>query len=77
MGTKPRRILKGPALAASETADMLGYDETDIPSLVRQGILTPVIEGRRCSTGRRWDASNGNRMSGRRVCPNTTGQVIF
>lgn len=29
MGMKPRRILKGPALTAAETADMLGYDETD------------------------------------------------
>lgn len=24
-----RRILNGPALTAAETADMLGYDETD------------------------------------------------
>lgn len=40
-----RRILNGPALTAAETAEMLGYDETDIPSLVRQDILTPVIEG--------------------------------
>lgn len=46
IGMKPRRILNGPALTAAETADMLGYDETDIPSLVRQGILTPVIEGK-------------------------------
>lgn len=29
-----RRILNGPALTAAETAEMLGYDETDIPSLV-------------------------------------------
>lgn len=41
-----RRILNGPALTAAETAEMLGYDETDIPSLVRQDILTPVIEGK-------------------------------
>lgn len=41
-----RRILNGPALTAAETAEMLGYGETDIPSLVRQGILTPVIEGK-------------------------------
>lgn len=40
-----RRILNGPALTAAETAEMLGYDETDIPSLVRQGILTSVGEG--------------------------------
>lgn len=37
-----RRILHGRALTTAEAAVLLDYDESDIPSLVRQGILTPI-----------------------------------